>query len=292
MAWGHPRCYAHLVHDGREGIPLRTLRLTLEYSGARFAGWQIQPDARTVQGELERALAEILREPIRVVGASRTDAGVHATGQTASFAARTAIGCDRLLAGLNALLPDDVAISAVAEAPEGFHARFSALGKHYRYRILSRPARGPLCAADAWHVARPLDLDAMRAAAAALVGRHDFHAFVSRPDGDGDCVRTLHRVDVSAEPLLNPGGGSLVLVDVVGESFLYKMVRTIVGTLAQVGRGTRPPAEVAGLLASRDRRRAGPTAPAHGLTLVRVAYQSGELAGVEPRTSSALSEHS
>lgn len=280
------------MHDGREGVPLRTLRLTLEYAGARFAGWQIQPDARTVQGELERALAELLREPVRVVGASRTDAGVHATGQVASFQTPSPLPCEKLLAGLNALLPEDAAVSRVEEAPEGFHARFSALGKHYRYRLLSRPARSPLHRGDAWHLPRALDLEAMRQAGALLVGRHDFRAFVSRPDGDGDCVRTLTRVDVSEAPLEVPGGGRLVLVDVVGESFLYKMVRTIVGTLAQVGRGTRPAGDLRALLASGDRRRAGPTAPAHGLTLVRVAYGPGELPGIEARACSTLCGHS
>lgn len=267
----------------------RTLRITLEYSGAGFAGWQVQPEARTVQGELERALAEITREPVRVAGASRTDAGVHALGQVASCETTCSLPGEKLRAGLNALLPADVAVSAVEDAPPGFHARFSALGKHYRYALLSRPARAPLAAQDAWHVPWSLDVAAMQAAAGHLLGRRDFRAFVTRSEGreeEGaeDCVRTLTRLDVSATPAPGAGGGLRVEVDVVGDAFLYKMVRTLVGTLCQVGRGRRPAQDLAGLLLSGDRRRAGPTAPPHGLCLVRVAYAPGELPGLTERS--------
>lgn len=258
--------------------------MTLEYAGGRFAGWQVQPEARTVQGELTRALSEILRHPARVVGASRTDAGVHARGQVASCQTSSSLPLVKVRAGLNALLPADMAVTAVEEAAPDFHARFAALGKHYRYRILSRPARPALGAGEVWHVPWTLDVEAMREAAAHLVGRHDFRAFVSKPDGDGDCTRTLYRVDVQAEALPAPAGGAQVIVDVVGDGFLYKMVRTLVGTLCQVGRGRRPPADLSALLASGDRRQAGPTAPAEGLCLERVAYAPGELPGIDTDT--------
>ena len=257
----------------------RRVRLTIEYAGDRFAGWQLQPDARTVQGELEQALATITREQVRVQGASRTDAGVHALGQVVSCDLAYAKPLRRLVRGLNAVLPDDVAVVDAVEVHPDFHARFSAEGKRYRYRILRSPQPSPLQAQDALHEPRPLDLQAMQVAADLLTGRHDFKAFVSRPDGDGDCTRTLFRVDVAATPL-ERDDGELVTVEVEGDGFLYKMVRTIVGTLLQVGRGERTPASLRELLASQDRRQAGPTAPAHGLTLVRVFYDSSEPARV------------
>lgn len=258
--------------------------MTVEYCGERFAGWQVQPEARTVQGELQRALEEILRHPVRMVGASRTDAGVHARGQVASCETTSPLPPAKVRAGLNAVLPADVAVSAVEEAAPGFHARFDALGKHYRYRILCRAARSALGAGEEWHVPQELDVSAMREAARRLVGTHDFRAFVSRPDGDGDCTRTLHRVEVQAEPLPLPAGGLRLHVDVVGDGFLYKMVRTLVGTLVQVGKGRRPATDLTALLTQGDRRQAGPTAPAHGLCLERVAYAPGELPGIDTDT--------
>jgi tRNA pseudouridine38-40 synthase len=261
--------------EGEGSRHLRHLRLVIEYAGDAFAGWQIQPDARTVQGELERALAAITRETIRVHGASRTDAGVHALGQVVSFSTSYDRPLRRLIRGLNAVLPDDVAVVEAEEVAPDFHARFSAQGKRYRYRILRSATPSPLEATRALHEPRALDLQAMQVAADALTGRYDFKAFVSRPDGDGDCTRTLFRVDVASRPL-ERADGELVTVEVEGDGFLYKMVRTIVGTLLQVGRGERPPASLPGLLQCQDRRQAGPTAPAHGLTLVRVFYETSE----------------
>ncbi len=282
-----PNSASGLTAEGPTEPAARTLRLTLEYDGARFAGWQVQPDARTVQGELERALAELLRAPVRVAGASRTDAGVHALGQVASFETRATVTPERLQAGLNALLPDDVAVVAVDEAPPGFHARFWATGKHYRYRLLLGRARRPLEAQAAWHVPWALDLAAMQAAGARLVGTHDFASFASRPDGDRDCTRTLFAVDVSRAPTPAAEGAraapDVVHVDVRGDGFLYKMVRTIVGTLCQVGRGRLAPEGMDAVLAARRRRAAGPTAPAHGLFLVRVEHDVARDAALAAR---------
>lgn len=254
--------------------PTRRLRLTVHYAGGAFAGWQLQPTARTVQGELERALFQITRTHSRVFGASRTDAGVHALGQVAHVDTPSEIDCVRLRRGLNAVLPPDVSVWELEEAPSDFHARFSAKGKHYRYLLLNGPCRSPLVSDRAWHVPGELDLERMRAGARALIGRHDFRALVSRPDGDGDCHRTLTLVRVEAQPW---GPARWVAIDVLGEGFLYKMVRTIAGTLCELGApGAQGCAEaqVRELLASRDRTQAGATAPAHGLFLCRVFYET------------------
>ncbi|MGE0712597.1 MAG: tRNA pseudouridine(38-40) synthase TruA [Planctomycetota bacterium] len=269
---------------GADEAPQRNLELTIEYTGAGFAGWQVQPDRRTVAGELERALAEILRHPVRLVAASRTDAGVHALGQVASFQTGRDLPCGRLCRGLNALLPDDVAVRQVREVPAEFHARFSARGKHYRYRLFNRPSPSPLEAWRSWHVPVPLDLEAMRAAARELEGERDFAALVTRPDPERGTVRHLRAVRLRREPASEggpeaggPEEGATVLVDVVGDSFLYKMVRTLVGTLCQVGQGKATAAEVAAALATGRRAQAGPTAPAQGLTLMRVFYDDRQL---------------
>jgi tRNA pseudouridine38-40 synthase len=292
------------VDPSASNVPVsRTLRLTVEYSGTKFAGWQVQPHARTVQGEVERALAVILREPVRVTGASRTDAGVHALGQVVSFETRGAATAGRLLAGLNALLPDDVAVLAVDEVAPGFSARFKARGKHYRYRILDRRTKSPTEAATSWHVPGPLDLEAMRDAAARLVGTHDFVAFASKGDDEGrPTVRTIHEVRVSRQPgspwgegtardRCGPADRPVVAIDVVGDGFLYKMVRTIAGTLAQVGKGRRSPESVDAAIASRDRRRAGPAAPPQGLFLMRVFYEDAPLRPPGAETSRTSEQH-
>lgn len=275
----------------------RALRLTVEYSGTKFAGWQVQPHARTVQGEVERALAVILRQEVRVTGASRTDAGVHALGQVVSFETLAATPCARLLTGLNALLPEDVAVLRVDEVPPGWSARFAAKGKHYRYRILERRTKSPTEAATSWHVPGPLDLDAMKDAAARLVGTHDFAAFASKGADEGrPTVRTIHEVRVSRQPG-SPWGRAgtsdepIVAIDVVGDGFLYKMVRTIAGTLAQVGKGRRLPESIDAAIASRDRRRAGPAAPPQGLFLMRVFYDDARLRAPGAETSRTSDQH-
>lgn len=261
----------------------RNVELLIEYSGGGFAGWQVQPNRRTVAGEVERSIAEITREQIRIVAASRTDAGVNALGQVASFKTSSDLPTHRLRRGINALLPDDVSVLRVRDVAEDFHARFSARGKHYRYRILNRFPKSPLERDRAWHLPTPLDVAAMQETAGHFVGEHDFSALATSSQDDGTpprgSVRRLRDVRVTHEPL--PAGpepsGRLVVIDVVGDSFLYKMVRTIVGTLALVGQGKLRPADVAAVLRARQRKQAGPTAPPQGLFLVRVFYSEREL---------------
>ena len=242
-------------------------RLTLEYDGAGFAGWQVQAAGqRTVQGELEAALARVAGHPCRVAGASRTDSGVHAEGQVASVVLGTGLGAEELRRAANGVLPRDLAVIAAAEVPESFHARRSARAKLYRYRIWNGASPSPLRAARTHRVFTPLDLAAMRRGAEALLGTHDFRAFQAAGSAPGSTVRTLSRLAVDGEA----GGEVRLLVE--GDAFLRHMVRILAGTLIEIGIGRRDPAGIPPLLASRERSRAGPTAPARGLCLVRVDY--------------------
>ena len=247
--------------------PERNLALVLEYDGTDLVGWQRQANGPSVQEALETALAAMTREPVTVVGASRTDAGVHALGQVASFHTRSSIPVDGFRRGLNGALPPAIAVRAAREVPPAFHARRSSLGKHYRYRLLARPDRSPLRGRTSWHRPYPLDLDAMRAAAAALVGEHDFSAFRAA----GCQARTPTR-QVTGLAVADPDPAGIVRIDVRGNAFLRNMVRILAGTLVEVGEGRRTVPEVAAALQSRDRTRAGVTAPAHGLVLVEVFY--------------------
>ena len=252
---------------GRQ-VVARTFRLTLEYDGAEFEGWQIQADGRrTVQGVLEIALARVTRERVRAVGSSRTDAGVHAEGLVASVRLETALEPERLHRALNAALPEDVAVRELAVAHDDFDARRDATGKLYRYSLWNAPERAPLRRRRALCLLRPLDLARMRAAAAQLVGTHDFASFQAAGSEVQTSVRTLWRVDVTGEP------GADVDLWFEGGGFLRHMVRNLSGTLIEVGSGRRDPEGMTALLAARDPRRAGPTAPAHALTLISVRYE-------------------
>lgn len=231
------------------------------YDGTRYAGFQIQPNAPTVQGELERALAEICGEPVRITGAGRTDAGVHAIGQVINFRTASALDGGALGRGVNALLPEDIAISALEPAGEEFHARFSATGRTYEYRIRCAPQREPLERHREQWLPGPLDVDAMRSAAGGLIGRRDFGAFAA---GEGG-VREVRRAGWSAED-------GLLRFEIQADAFLRGMVRGIVGTMIWIGRGKLRPDEIERITASRDRSQAGPSAPARGLTLVAVEY--------------------
>ena len=254
---------------------MRTLKLTLSYDGTRLVGWQRQAEGESVQGVLEDALARFEGAPVTVHGAGRTDAGVHALGQVASVQVTFAHDAATLARALNAQLPEDVRVLSVEEAVPGFHARFSARSKRYRYCIRNGAVASPFERAYVWHVPQPLDVDAMREAASRLLGRHDFSSFRSIGTDVPDAVRTLHTSDVldttGAVPWLGDTG-SLLTYEVSGDGFLRHMVRAIVGTLVEVGRGWRDPAQMDALLQARDRARAGATAPPHGLFLVRVDY--------------------
>jgi tRNA pseudouridine38-40 synthase len=243
------------------------LKLTVEYEGTAYRGWQVQPDGPTVQEVLERALTTALREPVRVRGAGRTDAGVHAAGQVAAVRVeRVPADLERLRRSLNALTPADVAVREIAIADDAFDPRRHARSRVYEYRILNAPAPSPFWRRWAWHVPQRLDVAAMAAAAAALEGEHDFEAYRA---ADSEPVRsTVRRVlDSRVE-----SDGALLVYRIEATAFLKHMVRNVVGTLAEVGRGERPPEAMAELIAGRDRTRAGATAPPHGLTLLAVRY--------------------
>jgi tRNA pseudouridine38-40 synthase len=242
------------------------IQLVLEYDGTMFAGWQAQAHHRTVEGELRTALRALTGADHVVYGAGRTDAGAHALGQVASFRYDGQLAPDRLRAGLNALLPEDVAVVGAAIAADDFHARYSARWRRYRYRWLDRPARPALGRHQCWHVRRTLDVEAMREAAKPLVGVHDWTTFCAASEPPATRVREM--LEASVERV-----DRYVELDLLGEGFLRGLVRGIAGALAEVGQGRRPPSWVAEALAARNRAEAARTAPARGLTLVEVLYE-------------------
>jgi tRNA pseudouridine38-40 synthase len=243
----------------------RNLKLTLAYDGTRFVGWQKQASGESIQGLLEDALSRLEGAPVTAHGAGRTDAGVHAEGQVASARVTLAHDAATVVRALNAILPPDVRVNAVEDVAADFHARFSAREKSYRYQIANVAVMSPFVRAYAWHVPEPLDLAAMSDAAAALVGTHDFAAFQSAGSDVATTERTLTRSE-----FVDRGG--LLAYEISGNGFLRHMVRAIAGTLVEVGRGWRPATDLQAVLAGRSRREAGATAPAHGLTLVKVEY--------------------
>ncbi len=239
-----------------------TFKLIVEYDGRGFSGWQKQPGQRTVQGALEEALATVLREPVEVQGASRTDAGVHALGQVANITTSVEIDPNRLIRGASSLCRPDLAVVDAARVDEGFNARFDSHGKHYLYRLLNRSAPSPLRARDSWHVPQRLDLDKMRDCARRLVGTHDFAGFRAADCGRDNTRRTLTAVDVTSQM------NGIIAIEVKGTAFLKYMVRILAGTLVDVGSGRLPVGTPSTIFETGDREKAGQTAPAHGLTLV------------------------
>jgi tRNA pseudouridine38-40 synthase len=256
---------------------MRTFKLTVSYDGTDFSGFQRQANARSVQEELEAAVAAIEGKHVTVSGAGRTDAGVHALGQVASFKLTSAIPEEDLLRALNARLPEDVRVLAAEVAPGGFNARFSARSKVYRYRISNTRVMSPFQRRFAWHISRRLDLAAMEEAARGLLGEHDFSCFQARgKPGPRNKVRTATRTMTTSrwtEEQL-PAGGRLLTYEIAGTGFLKYMVRAVVGTLVEVGDGKRAASSVRELLESRSRAAAGPTAPPSGLYLVRGDYDA------------------
>jgi len=244
----------------------RNLKLTVEYDGTDFAGWQVQPGQRTVQGELERAVAELVGDETRVTGSGRTDAGVHALGQVASVFVPLDLPCDRLAGALNARLERDARVLAVEDVPDSFHARFDAVSRSYLYLIGHRES--PVWRRNRWFVSAALDMEAMGAALSLLEGEHDFSSFClagSEPDH--------HRCRVAGISLESRSGhGGMLVLRITANRFLRGMVRSIVGTAVEVGRAKRSPSQFEEILKARDRGAAGPTAPPHGLYLEAVRY--------------------
>jgi tRNA pseudouridine38-40 synthase len=264
---------------------MRTLKITLAYDGTAYIGWQRQARGVSIQGLVEEVLTRIDGAPVTVHGAGRTDAGVHAIGQVASARVSTGLDAPTLRRALNAMLPPDVRVVAAEDEAPGFHARYGAVGKTYEYRIWQGDVQPPFVRAWSWHIPRHLDVAAMDEAARAIEGTHDFTVFQSRRGSVRTAVRTVTSARVraaeprhatAADPLQwwasGPGSRAWLVVTVEANGFLRHMVRAIVGTLVDVGNGRREAGSLAALLDSRDRVASGPTAPAHGLILVRVAY--------------------
>ena len=245
----------------------RTIKITVAYDGTDFVGWQRQANGVSIQGLIEDALEKIHGRAVAVAGAGRTDSGVHALAQVAGFTLERPMAPDVLVRALNAHLPDAIRVTAADEVPASFHPRFAARSKTYRYRMLNSDVASPFERRYAWHVPGPLDLEAMSAAARLLEGEHDFAAFQAAGSDVATTVREILSSRVAACP--QPG---LVTYEITGTGFLRHMVRTIVGTLVEIGRGRRPADSIAQLLVVGDRALAGPTAPAAGLFLVGVHY--------------------
>jgi len=246
---------------------VRTLKLTLAYDGTPFVGWQRQAHGVSIQGLVEEALARFDGAPVTVHGAGRTDAGVHALGQVASAQIAASHPPDVIARALNASLPPEVRVTSVEDAADEFHARFSARAKTYRYVIRNGPMASPFERAYVWHIQDALNRNAMREAAAVLVGTHDFGAFRSVGGEVRTTIRTITESGFTPQDDLG-----LLAYEITGDGFLRHMVRALVGTLVEIGRGQRPALSMAALLAGANRAAAGPTAPPQGLFLVRVVY--------------------
>lgn len=241
-------------------------KLIVEYDGTAYCGWQIQHDVPTIQGEIENVLHRMTGQTIRVSGSGRTDAGVHALGQVAGFACKTTLSAQQLHKGLNSLLPSDIVIRFLETVPVTFHPRYDAVSKIYRYRILNRTWPDAIGRHYVWHLRRRLDIDAMRVAAGHLLGRHDFKAFEGAGSPRSSTVRQMLGVSIARK------ASGFILFEIEADGFLRFMVRNIVGTLVEVGQAKIKPDDFLRVLTSRDRNQAGPTAPPHGLFLVRVIY--------------------
>jgi tRNA pseudouridine38-40 synthase len=243
----------------------RNIVLTIEYDGTGFSGWQRQSRRPSIQGEIERAVHAVTRAEVNLIGAGRTDAGVHALGQVANFRTTSRITADRFPAALNAHLPGAIRILSARDGAPDFHARHAATGRTYRYAVLNRRAPSAILRAHTYHVPNALDLYAMQEAAGLLLGKHSFTSFRGAGSTERTTVCALRRADVAR-------AGDTVLFTFEADRFLRHMVRLIVGTLLRVGEGKLPPEAIGEILAAEDNQQAGPRAPAHGLFLVRVTY--------------------
>ncbi|MFH1877338.1 MAG: tRNA pseudouridine(38-40) synthase TruA [Candidatus Omnitrophota bacterium] len=244
---------------------MRTIKLTIAYDGTNYRGWQLQENGNTIQEEIEKALFKVFKKRSRVNGASRTDSGVHAEAQAAHFRFSSAIPSGNVAAALNSVLPEDIAVIKAEEVPDGFNSRFDARLKKYRYQILNSRTRDPFLERYSWRVPYNLNPSLMRKEALVLKGRHDFRSFQAKDKRERSSVRTIKNIVIKKT-------GLYLTINIEGDGFLYNMVRNIAGTLVDIGRGYLPPGSMRKILDSRDRRKAGPTAPAKGLFLVGVEY--------------------
>ncbi len=245
---------------------MRNIKLTIEYDGTGYHGWQVQPNLYTIQGILQERIGVITGERISLIASGRTDAGVHAFGQVANFRTESRISPDAIRQGLNSLIPDDIAIREVEEVGDDFHARFSAKSKLYEYHILNSPVPSPMERNFSWYVSRRLGLGKMRKAAQMLLGTHDFSSFRSAQSDNLNPVRTLMNLEIRSRR------NHMITIRMRANAFLKQMARNIVGTLVDVGRGRIDPEDLGEILEARDRARAGMAAPPHGLFLVEVEY--------------------
>jgi tRNA pseudouridine38-40 synthase len=245
---------------------MRTIKLLIEYDGTNYLGWQVQAKGPTIQGEIEEKLALLTGEPVRLTGSGRTDSGVHAFEQVAHFKTRSGMDLPSIQRALNSLLPHDIVIKRIEEVDEDFHARKQARSKVYEYRILNRDVRSAIGRGYVWHIPRRLDFKAIKQATGHLLGEHDFSSFRSVGTPTRTAVRRVTRAEWKR------GKDGLLRFEIEATGFLKQMVRAIVGTLADVGKGKISPSEFQKILESKDRKKAGPTAPAHGLFLKEVKY--------------------
>ncbi|MGL5329419.1 MAG: tRNA pseudouridine(38-40) synthase TruA [Peptostreptococcaceae bacterium] len=243
---------------------MRNLKIKIQYNGANYCGWQKQPDSLGIQGTIEKAIYEITKEEVKITGSGRTDAGVHALGQIANFKLESSIPAEKLPNALNAKLPKDIVIIDCEEVDLEFHSRYSAKGKRYKYLIYNSPYRSPIYKDISYHVRYDLDFEKMCKEAKSLIGTHDFKGFMSSGSSVIDTVRTIYDIEITKNE-------ELITIEVEGNGFLYNMVRIIVGTLVDIGRG-RINDCLFEIINSKSRSKTGHTAPAHGLFLKKVDY--------------------
>lgn len=247
---------------------MKRIKLVVAYEGTNYCGWQIQPSGITIEEVLNKTLSELLGESIKVIGASRTDSGVHSLGNVAVFDTDTRIPPEKICYALNQRLPEDIVVQSSCEVAPDFHPRHCYSEKTYEYRILNRKIPIPTLRRDTYFYYRNLDVEKMKRAAAYLVGTHDFKSFCSIHTAVEDTVRTILSCEVEKS------FEDIIIIRVTGTGFLYNMVRIIAGTLISVGVGEREPEEIEKILEAKERSAAGPTAPAHGLTMIGIAYKS------------------
>ncbi|SEG07704.1 tRNA pseudouridine38-40 synthase [Caloramator fervidus] len=244
---------------------MRNIKLVIEYDGTRYCGWQRQKNGISIQEVIEKAIEKLTKEQVELIGSSRTDAGVHARGQVANFYTNTTIPSDKICYALNSILPQDIAIIESCEVPMDFHSRYNSIGKKYSYTILNRRIASPLLRNFSAHVPQPLDFEAMVKASKYFLGEHDFSAFKSTGSSVKTSIRTIRKLDFTKD-------GDIIRFEIEANGFLYNMVRIIAGTLIEVGKGKIRAEDIPLIIKSKDRSKAGPTAPAQGLCLEKVYY--------------------